>query len=387
VHEGVTQTIGLICAVAATMWAFMRVAEHGRVGDYLLFGLTAGLGLITKYNFAGFLAVLLGSALLQPALRAPLFNWRALLSFAVAALVVSPVVYWLIIEHHDLVALYQSSIAPTAHNHWLQARLDGLVKSVWVPFGFLFPLDVLLLFFPGTLREGWKEIKQAVMPRSWNGAEPDWRLFLLHMTLGGFIVLGLGALVTGATHYLERYMHPFFLLTPLWLLALVETGGKAPRRLAILSTVLVISTIAVIPLRARDLSNTMTGACRKCRIAIPYDGLADALKVRGFQSGTIIAATREDAGNLRRFFPDARIVRLERPRYEPPPRVIKSGDKLAVVWREGYRLTKEAKSEYNAIVQGLGVTPEPVSAALQNGSGTSKRQFEWKVIVVDVPAK
>lgn len=265
--------------------------------------------------------------------------------------------------------------------------MDGFVKSVWVPFGFLFPLDLLLLFFPGALREGWNEIKLAVTPRSWNSVEPDWRLFLLHMTFGGFIVLGLGALVTGATHYLERYMHPFFLLTPLWVLALVETGGKAPRRLAILSTVLVISTIAVIPLRARDLSNTMTGACRKCRIAIPYDGLADALKVRGFQSGTIIAATREDAGNLRRFFPDARIVRLERPRYEPPPRVIKSGDKLAVVWREGYRLTKEAKSEYNAIVQGLGVTPEPVSAALQNGSGTSKRQFEWKVIVVDVPAK
>jgi 4-amino-4-deoxy-L-arabinose transferase-like glycosyltransferase len=386
VHEGVTQTMGLICAVAATMWAFMRLAERGRAGDYLLFGLTAGLGLITKYNFAGLLVVLFGSALLQPSLRARLFDWRVLLSLAVAALVVSPVAYWLVTERHDLVALYQSSIAPTAHKNWLQARADGLVKSVWVPFGFLFPLDVLILFFPGALREGWKEIKQAVRPRSWNGAEPDWRLLLLHMTLGGFIVLGFGALATGATHYLERYMHPFFLLTPIWLLALVETGGKAPRRLAILSTVLVVATVAIIPLRARDLSNTMAGACRKCRIAVPYEGLADALKARGFQSGTIIAATREDAGNLRRFFPEARIVRLERPRYEPPPRAAKSGDKLAVVWREGYRLTKEAVSEYNSIVRNIGVAPEPVNVALQNGSRT-KRQFEWRVVVVDAPAQ
>jgi hypothetical protein len=42
-------------------------------------------------------------------------------------------------------------------------------------------------------------------------------------------VLILGALLTGATHYLERYMHPFFLLTPLWLIGLVETSGNPSR--------------------------------------------------------------------------------------------------------------------------------------------------------------
>jgi hypothetical protein len=53
---------------------------------------------------------------------------------------------------------------------------------------------------------------------------------VFHITLGGFLVLILGALSTGATHYLERYMHPFlpfFLLTPLWLLVLVERSGNA----------------------------------------------------------------------------------------------------------------------------------------------------------------
>ena len=52
--------------------------------------------------------------------------------------------------------------------------------------------------------------------RSLDRSEADWRLLLLHLTLGGFVVLLIGALATGATHYLERYMHPFFLLTPLW---------------------------------------------------------------------------------------------------------------------------------------------------------------------------
>ena len=45
------------------------------------------------------------------------------------------------------------------------------------------------------------------------------------MTLGAFALLMLGALLTGATHYLERYMHPFFLLTALWLVGLVERAA------------------------------------------------------------------------------------------------------------------------------------------------------------------
>lgn len=66
--------------------------------------------------------------------------------------------------------------------------------------------------------------------------------------MGGFIVLILGALLTGATHYLERYMHPFFLLTPLWLIGLVETSGNPSRRLAVLATVLGAVTLIVVPI-------------------------------------------------------------------------------------------------------------------------------------------
>ena len=74
-------------------------------------------------------------------------------------------------------------------------------------------------------------------------------------------MLILGALLTGATHYLERYMHPFFLLTPLWLIGLVETSGNPSRRLAVLATVLGAVTLIVVPIRlARCV------ACHGCRL-------------------------------------------------------------------------------------------------------------------------
>ena len=91
-----TQTIALTCAVAASLWAFMRLAERRSAGNYLLFGAIAGLGLISKYNFACFLFILLISALLQPALRARLFDRRIVLSAAACGLVVALVAYWLV---------------------------------------------------------------------------------------------------------------------------------------------------------------------------------------------------------------------------------------------------------------------------------------------------
>ena len=91
----------------------------------------------------------------------------------------------------------------------------------------------------------------------------------------------------------------------------------------------------------------MNPNCLHCRIAIPYDGLAAALEARGFKAGTIIAADRHDAGNLRRFFPEARIVRIERPAYAPPIRAADLTAKVAVVWRKGSekRLPKDTESD------------------------------------------
>jgi hypothetical protein len=91
-HEGVTQTMALICAVAASMWSFMRLVERGSSVDYVLFGAIVGLGLLSKYSFAGFLVVLLGSALLQPVLRARLLDWRLLLSVRTTAVITAPFV-------------------------------------------------------------------------------------------------------------------------------------------------------------------------------------------------------------------------------------------------------------------------------------------------------
>ena len=332
-HEGVTHTMMLSLMVAASFWAFMRLCERGGAADYLLFGLIVGLGLLSKYNFVGYLIILLLCALLQPALRARVLDWRMLLAAAMAALVTAPFVYWLITGRRDLVAVFDDAVAPPA-SEWLKARAIGVGRALYAPFGFLFPLVVILpLAFPRMVPLAWAALKQSVRPAEWKESEPDWPLLLLHMAIGGFVFLVLGAVLAGATHYLERYMHPFFLLTPLWLLSLVARTGNAERKAGVLAGVILAATLLVVPYRTYDLLVSTDAECRKCRLGIPYDGLAEALRAKGVRSGTLLAANRDDAGNLRRLFPEARIVCLDHPHYAPPVRPMDLTATGAVVWR------------------------------------------------------
>lgn len=265
------------------------------------------------------------------------------------------------------------------------ATLSGLWRAVYAPLGFLFPLVVILpIVFPRMVRPAWEALRRSVSPRSWDRDNPDWLLLLLHMTLGGFLFLILGALLTGASHYLERYMHPFFLLTPLWLLAMVERSGRAERKILVLAAVLLAVTAVALPFRVAKLVKGMVPQCEQCRTAIPYDGLAAALKARGIWSGTIIASNRVDAGNLRRLFPEARIVCLKHPNYGPVTRTIDLSSPSAVVWRpsEGASLPRGAEQELSG-VGGVGViaSQELRIPWTPLGAKSATRDWPWMIAV------
>jgi hypothetical protein len=154
----------------------------------------------------------------------------------------------------------------------------------------------------------------------------------------------------------------------------------------VLATVLVAVTLIVVPIRLRDALHAMGSECRKCRVAVPYDGLAAALAAQGFKMGTLIAADRHDAGNLRRFFPEARIVKVERPAYAPPMRAVDHSAKVAVVWRKGSdkRLPKEAEGEFAKIAGNAAVTPERLRVPWQPyPPGSAERVWDWVIVVAD----
>ena len=87
----------LVTAMASlTCYLFIRLLRRERTIDYLLFGTSIGLGLLSKYNFAFFLSALtLAAASLSEGRRA-LSDKRIVLSLAACFIVISPHIVWLI---------------------------------------------------------------------------------------------------------------------------------------------------------------------------------------------------------------------------------------------------------------------------------------------------
>jgi hypothetical protein len=124
--------------------------------------------------------------------------------------------------------------------------------------------------------------------------------------------------------------------------------------------------------------------CNKCRIATPYAGLADALKARGFVDGTIIALSRHDAGNLRRFFPNARVVCFDRPNYGPPMRAVDGRSEAVVIWRpeQGGTVPKIAEGELERLKATPQGAAERIEVPWQPYPPTAKpKKWAWMIQV------
>jgi hypothetical protein len=315
-HEGFTHEVGAMVAVAATLWAFEKVIAQGRVRDFLLLGLITGLGVMTEMTYWMFLATLLFAALVQPSIRARLADRRLGLAAALAVLIASPY----------LVALAQETKAlHFVVRHSTSALVNagkGLLDAVRGPLFYLSPLIVLLpMFIPGFLRTARGDLKAALTTGT-RGDRPDLERLVLTQALAGIALCILGAVALGASGYAMHRVMPLYLPSVIWLMGVAQRSGDDPkprRRFAAFAAL-----IAVVALSAR-LANmfVLDPVCKICRWGMPYAGLAAELRARGFTGeGVVVAPSTELAGNLRRFFPQARFVSAQLPQLLawPPPR-------------------------------------------------------------------
>jgi hypothetical protein len=89
--------------------------------------------------------------------------------------------------------------------------------------------------------------------------------------------------------------------------------------------------------------------CQICRWGIPYADLAEAIKARGFEHGDLIAYDDDLAGNLLRFFPNARIGAVGPRQYLPPEQRYTQGGGTVLVW-EAKEPAGRVSSAFNAIL-------------------------------------
>jgi hypothetical membrane protein len=361
-HEGFTHAVGAMCAVAATFWALLRLIERQGRADFALFGLCVGLGGLTVKTYWVYLAALILASMLQPAIRRVLLQPRACIAIGVAALVTAPYFLWLVGTPEGFAAMLPSFAADSLKQH-IGLALSGLRRAFTEPVMYLAPLIFLYpLFFPG-----WLPALRRTARLTPNAAvAPDYEQLLLHLTLINVAALIGAAVIFGIQRYAVHALMPMFLLTSIWLTAQARNAAPPPGQVR--RFVIMAASVAAFAFFARAANMyVLEPVCNLCRWGIPYASLAQEMKRQGFEQGRIVVLDSELGGNLRRFFPKARIEVAEGTIYAPAQPATPGG-KTMLVWSPE-RDSRDVPTRFRTLVP---------SAPAQNWANALSVEIPWR---------
>ena len=304
-HTGYTHSLLLSVFIFLALWVLSRAFEERRLVDYALFGVIMGLGFLTKFSFAIFLAPLLIGCCFVTPLRGGLLNWRTLLAVAIAAAILVLPVNWMIhASYHYARALRDVTGVREGASYFTNVGA-GLLSLLAGPVTFLAPFWIVALLF-------WRTVRA-----KGEGGAPWGKALWIAL---GVTIAALAALVfvMQVTDFKPRYLHPVLLTAPLLLfmwLARRPANPGAERWFA--SFTAVFAVVVITALTAQALVEPRD--CRNCWLQMPVPALAADLERQGLGDGTIIAENAHIGGNLRLFLPHARVYAPDYPMAEAAP--------------------------------------------------------------------
>ncbi|MCU0808167.1 MAG: glycosyltransferase family 39 protein [Candidatus Contendobacter sp.] len=285
-QRDLTHSVLATSLAAATLLQVARLADERSGSGYVALGLLIGLGLISKYNYAIFLAALLLAAGMVPAYRAWLLERRFAITVLVALLVVAPHFSWLLAN----LELATSS----AHKFKAGAgdALSGLVTAGMAALAFLTPLWLFsLLPLSATSRSA-----LLAVARSGHGR------FLLSLLAAVTLLVIVFVGLSEAQQVKDRWYQPLLFYLP-WVIALFcgPTAGRRGRLYLAIAGFFALLVAVLLPARTL-LAEKLDHYSRP---NLPYPALFERLARSIDPPGYVLTETNLLAGNARPFFPHA----------------------------------------------------------------------------------
>ncbi len=306
-HQAFTHSLMVIAAVAFSFWAFVRLIQQPGLGNYILFGASVGLGVLSKYNFTGFLAVMVLTGLLDRETRRVLFDWRMLIAAGLAALIAAPHFVWLH-QNQDLFVTYVSNKLGQTNGGYAGRVGEGISNSLVAVISFYLPFVLIAAL---TFRGAFMPARMAQLPE-----DPLMRL-LARSSAVAFALILLGVVLFGISNVTERYVIPFFLPGFFWMMWLLK-GSSTPARVD--RWVAVLGAAALILLLVRFIGVFYPGSpvCDDCQRWRPYAEIRKEIRLAGLDEQAIYLGYEEDtSGNLRRLLPNAAVRSINLRFYNP----------------------------------------------------------------------
>jgi len=263
-----------------TLWSLFRLHRNASWGNYTMFGLLVGLGLLSKYNYGVFVLALLAAAFVTPGFRERLLSSNMLVSLAIIVLVFLPHLLW-IISHAD-------QALASSHKFKIQdsASSEAIFAVVLAPLAFLGPLVMAYGL-------SWRR-RATAHAVTGSGSKLLSRLLMILLAL--LLVL---VVTSGASNIKSRWLQPLLFFVPI---LFVIWGIAKPRIFIGIGLAMMLATALLLP--GRTLTASMTGIV--ARPNLPYMQIGEKLRDTTGIPDVIISPQELLAGNMRLVFPNTR---------------------------------------------------------------------------------
>jgi hypothetical protein len=372
-HEWATQTILLCIACMATLHGAILFFERGGMREAVLLGLAMALGFYAKFSYPLFLAALLLASLSIEETRRKLANPLLLISCTIVLVLLSPYILWLLKVQGNVATEISGHLIKSRRSHLSRAGtgLLLLAKSLAI---FLLPwiLFVAMLAPPAFLRRA-----------NWTSEAGVIERLVLRAMIVASILAAIGIVAVGATNIAERYMHPVLIVAPVYVFArIVRLADKDQfvRQAAVFAVGAALVIFSIRFIAATD--NSITRNASRGLFA-PYEQLAKELRQRGIANGTMVTMEVRDAGNLRAFIPELRVIARDSLRAERPPAVTGSTSSCYFLMTSRER---DRDKELEAAIARDNLKPETVTATPPKSLLFATRSESWTLVRLPPPS-
>ncbi|MBY5518809.1 ArnT family glycosyltransferase [Rhizobium leguminosarum] len=315
-QRDLTHTVAVFFSASIFFYGFIRSLKQPSLASYLIAGIGIGFGLLAKYNFAILPAAALIAALSDARLRLRIFDWRLVLTAAVALIITLPHLFWLKDNLDFATARTLEKMTASGDASYLTQVAMGISSLALATISFAgLTVAVFALVFG-------KGLRPALASRS------EWTRLLERMMLVFFAGILLLIVFGGAAGIKDRWLVPMLFILPLYFCLRIEAAGvttdTAFRRFIPILAVIMIGVPAT--LYGSVATARFTGHYE--RLNRPYAGMLETLRKQA-EPAAILAGDSLLAGNLRQDIPGVPVLSMDYPGFNPD---LTSRRPLLLVW-------------------------------------------------------
>ncbi|EJC73593.1 hypothetical protein Rleg10DRAFT_2054 [Rhizobium leguminosarum bv. trifolii WSM2012] len=303
-QRDLTHTVAVFFSASIFFYGFIRSLKQPSLASYLIAGIGIGFGLLAKYNFAILPAAALIAALSDARLRPRIFDWRLVLTAAVAFVITLPHLFWLKDNLDFATARTLEKMTASGHASYPAQVAMGVSSLALATLSFAgLTVAVFAIVFGRSLR-----------PALTVGSQ--WTRLLERMMLVFLVGILFLIVFGGAAGIKDRWLVPMLFLLPLYFCLKIEAAGVATesafRRFIVIVAVIMIGVPAA--LYGSVAAARFTGHYE--RLNRPYATMLESLRKQA-EPAAILAGDSLLAGNLRQDIPGVPVLSVDYPGFHP----------------------------------------------------------------------